>query len=205
MGARSHGCLVGLPLTQWCWLLELSDTVRESLDYNETSPVTRPANTILARFLYDTENAGVSEICPRLKRRRSPANCHPSIRIHQLRTHAGRNVNRVDICTADAPRALLVHGMKTLTWGGELSSRDGWKNVAPRVLPMQHQQRRAKHGVPALTNISNFAENGVPGLFSRKAFNIAWTEYQGLLVDNLNRLVDGQPQMHQLYGCGCQY
>jgi len=69
------------------------------------------------------------------------------------------------------------------------------KNVL-RIAPMQHQQRRAKHAVPTLTNLSTYAENGIPGLFSKKAFDTAWTEYQEMLVDNLNRLTDGQPKTY---------
>ncbi|KAL7270623.1 hypothetical protein RUND412_006666 [Rhizina undulata] len=57
---------------------------------------------------------------------------------------------------------------------------------------------RAFHGtspvqvfeVPGLRN-ADFEQDGVPGLFSKKAFQTAWTDYQGMLVNKLNELTAG--------------
>ena len=45
--------------------------------------------------------------------------------------------------------------------------------------------------MPPLTHQVTFSEQGVKGVFSKEAFNTSWTQYQRLLVDNLNRLIGG--------------
>ncbi|KAI5779477.1 Manganese/iron superoxide dismutase [Geopyxis carbonaria] len=60
-------------------------------------------------------------------------------------------------------------------------------SVLPKTFPLL--QRRSIHYVPDLPH--NFSEHGVPGVFTPKAFNTAWTLYQTNLVENLNRLVAG--------------
>ncbi|KAF8247447.1 manganese and iron superoxide dismutase [Wilcoxina mikolae CBS 423.85] len=57
-------------------------------------------------------------------------------------------------------------------------------NTTPRLL-----KQRSVHSMPPLTNMEYFTEHGVPGLFSQKAFKTSWTEYQNVLVQNLNRLI----------------
>ncbi|KAI9671516.1 MAG: hypothetical protein M1817_003568 [Caeruleum heppii] len=52
-------------------------------------------------------------------------------------------------------------------------------------------QSRHLHNVPPLTHGTSFQENGVPSLLSRDGFDIAWTQYQAHMVDNLNRLTQG--------------
>ncbi|KAJ9645284.1 hypothetical protein H2199_003290 [Coniosporium tulheliwenetii] len=54
-------------------------------------------------------------------------------------------------------------------------------------------QRRRIHHVPKLINDEqhDFKNNGVPGLLSPDAFEIAWTHRQAMLVDKLNTLTQG--------------
>ncbi|BCS06927.1 hypothetical protein ALUC_11308S [Aspergillus luchuensis] len=47
-------------------------------------------------------------------------------------------------------------------------------------------QIRSLHRVPQLTNDQYFKNNGIPELLSPEAFDFAWTQYQGLLIDKLN-------------------
>lgn len=49
------------------------------------------------------------------------------------------------------------------------------------------------HSVPSLISNEKFIKNGIPGVFTPSAFDTAWTKYQGHLVQNLNRLIDGTP------------
>ncbi|KAF2209850.1 hypothetical protein CERZMDRAFT_113603 [Cercospora zeae-maydis SCOH1-5] len=49
------------------------------------------------------------------------------------------------------------------------------------------------HHVPPLAFDDSFAEHGVPGLFSKPGYNLAWTQYQSLLVQKLNELTAGEP------------
>ncbi|KAJ9663423.1 hypothetical protein H2201_005631 [Coniosporium apollinis] len=57
-------------------------------------------------------------------------------------------------------------------------------------------QRRRIHHVPKLINDEqhDFKNNGVPGLLSPDAFEIAWTHRQAMLVDKLNTLTQGTPE-----------
>jgi hypothetical protein len=41
--------------------------------------------------------------------------------------------------------------------------------------------------------------NGVPGLLSPPAFDIAWTQYQTLMIEKLNQLLAGRLFLHQVW------
>ena len=45
--------------------------------------------------------------------------------------------------------------------------------------------------MPPLVNDITYQAEGINGVFTPEAYNIAWTQYQSHLVDNLNRLVVG--------------
>ncbi|PPJ54866.1 hypothetical protein CBER1_06061 [Cercospora berteroae] len=53
--------------------------------------------------------------------------------------------------------------------------------------------RLQKHSVPPLAFDETFEEKGVPGLFSKDGYNLAWKQYQSLLVQKLNELTAGEP------------
>ncbi len=53
---------------------------------------------------------------------------------------------------------------------------------------LQQQQKRQKHHIGRLDYEDTFSRHGVPGLLSPAGFQIAWTEYQRLLVNKLNDL-----------------
>lgn len=59
----------------------------------------------------------------------------------------------------------------------------------PRIGRALKTPHRSLHKVPLLTH--DFS-NGVPGLLSPAGFNIAWTQYQSLMVEKLNTLTDGK-------------
>ncbi|KAJ4344601.1 uncharacterized protein N0V89_012345 [Didymosphaeria variabile] len=50
---------------------------------------------------------------------------------------------------------------------------------------------RRIHQVPTLLNHTELQENGIPGLFSRKQFEIAYTQYQGHIINALNTSTSG--------------
>lgn len=58
----------------------------------------------------------------------------------------------------------------------------------PRIGLSLRTSRRSLHHVPLLTH--DFS-NGVPGLLSAPGFDIAWTQYQSLMVEKLNVLTAG--------------
>src|SRR4051794_37710031 len=58
--------------------------------------------------------------------------------------------------------------------------------------------RRSLLHVPPLPH--NFEKDGVDGLIGPAAFNMAWTQYQSLMVEKLNRLTAGR--LTKLYSCG---
>lgn len=68
-------------------------------------------------------------------------------------------------------------------------------SLAPRIgralfkQPSFFAYRRSIHSVPPLDQ--NFSKEGVPGLLSVDGFNIAWTQYQEMMVQGLNRLLVG--------------
>ena len=47
------------------------------------------------------------------------------------------------------------------------------------------------HGVPTLEHHTTVQQNGIPKLFTPKAFEIAYTDYQKLMVDELNECTAG--------------
>lgn len=51
--------------------------------------------------------------------------------------------------------------------------------------------KRLIHTAPKLALQDEFAINGIPGLFSKKAFNTAWVEYQDFLTKRLTLLTNG--------------
>lgn len=46
--------------------------------------------------------------------------------------------------------------------------------------------------MPTLSNIDALRTNGVPGLFSPAAFDVAWTQYHQYLVDQVNQMTAGR-------------
>jgi Fe-Mn family superoxide dismutase len=47
------------------------------------------------------------------------------------------------------------------------------------------------HSVPALSNHVELEKNGIPGLLSAKAFDIAYTQYHAHILDELNAVTQG--------------
>ena len=62
--------------------------------------------------------------------------------------------------------------------------------ILPRARFCLNSFRRSLVTVPEIN--PNF-NNGVPGLLSPAGFDIAWTQYQGLMVEKLNNLIAGTP------------
>ena len=69
--------------------------------------------------------------------------------------------------------------------------------LRPRLPRIALSLRRSLHNVPPLTH--DFT-NGVPGLLSPAGFDIAWTQYQSLMVEKLNNLTVGMPAFICLNG-----
>lgn len=51
--------------------------------------------------------------------------------------------------------------------------------------------RSIQHYVPPLKNEDKFVSEGIQKLFSPKAFDTAWTQYQRGLIQKLNDLIAG--------------
>ncbi|KAI9818027.1 MAG: hypothetical protein M1827_000651 [Pycnora praestabilis] len=62
-------------------------------------------------------------------------------------------------------------------------------SLRPSIL----QQCRRIHHVPLLTHDASFKKDGVPGVLSAEGFDLAWTQYQGLMIEKLNLLTGGTP------------
>lgn len=67
---------------------------------------------------------------------------------------------------------------------------------------MRPQARRGLHHVPQLGYDEAFRRNGVPGLLSPEGFELAWMQYQGLLVDKLNQMTAGMYSGASALGLG---
>jgi len=64
--------------------------------------------------------------------------------------------------------------------------------LAPLSLPFAQSlraQSRSKHTVPPLTN--DFVDEGIPGFLSPGAFEMAWTQYQTLMLEKLDQKTAG--------------
>lgn len=59
----------------------------------------------------------------------------------------------------------------------------------PRVSLARPATRRSLHSLPALPH--EF-KSGVPGLLSADGYDMAWTQYQSLMLEKLNSLVAGE-------------
>ncbi|KAF2158716.1 hypothetical protein M409DRAFT_71507 [Zasmidium cellare ATCC 36951] len=62
--------------------------------------------------------------------------------------------------------------------------------------PISSQYEPVTHGVPILHHDKFFAEKGIPGLFSPKGYDVAWTQYQEVLLSKLRELTSGTPDAH---------
>jgi hypothetical protein len=65
---------------------------------------------------------------------------------------------------------------------------------------LQTRQARNIHSVPELkTHGKVFRENGIPPFLSLEAYRLAWRDYQGMLVEKLNRLTFGMAPLKLTY------
>ena len=60
--------------------------------------------------------------------------------------------------------------------------------LRPRIARALPSMRRSIHRLPPMEQF----ENGIPGLFTADGFRIAWTEYQGMMLEKLNALTAGK-------------
>ncbi|KAF1838313.1 manganese and iron superoxide dismutase [Decorospora gaudefroyi] len=56
---------------------------------------------------------------------------------------------------------------------------------------------RARHWVPTLERHAELEQHGIPGLLDAAAFKTAYTDYQQLMVDELNAFTVGKPDQQQ--------
>jgi hypothetical protein len=59
--------------------------------------------------------------------------------------------------------------------------------LRPRIVRALPSLRRSIHRLPPLEQF----QNGIPGLLTPDGFRIAWTEYQGMMLEKLNALTVG--------------
>jgi superoxide dismutase, Fe-Mn family len=59
--------------------------------------------------------------------------------------------------------------------------------LRPRLPRLAASLRRSLHNVPRIAH----TEDGIPGLYTPQGIYVAWTEYQGLMIDKLNALTAG--------------
>lgn len=71
------------------------------------------------------------------------------------------------------------------------AARESQAHCRPRQNVRSVRAVRANHTMPPLVNDITYQAEGINGVFTPEAYNIAWTQYQSHLVDNLNRLVVG--------------
>ncbi|KAL2051107.1 hypothetical protein ABVK25_008701 [Lepraria finkii] len=70
----------------------------------------------------------------------------------------------------------------------QVTLRASRPSVCTQCLYNPKSQRRRLHRVPQLTHDETFAQQGVGKMLEPKSYMIAWRDYQGYLVDRLNRL-----------------
>jgi hypothetical protein len=76
---------------------------------------------------------------------------------------------------------------------GERSHHHSSTMIRPTFVPRLGRSfrtfRRCLHQVPVLNH--DFSADGVPGLLGPAGFDVAWTQYQSLMVEKLNTLTAG--------------
>lgn len=50
------------------------------------------------------------------------------------------------------------------------------------------------HQLPSLVHGDTYAEHGVNGFLSPEGFDLAWTQYQSLIIEKLNQMTVGRSQ-----------
>ncbi|GAB7354726.1 hypothetical protein MBLNU459_g5141t1 [Dothideomycetes sp. NU459] len=80
-------------------------------------------------------------------------------------------------------------------------STSAWRSlsecaVCPKPAHASIRQRRDLHRVPPLEFDADYAEHGIRGLLSPEGYNIAWTNYQALMVKRLNDITAGFEAEH---------
>jgi hypothetical protein len=75
-------------------------------------------------------------------------------------------------------------------------SRTGWKHqaVSARRGLATHQMGFEGHRLPALPHDEIYSEHGVDGLLSPEGYDLAWTQYQSMMIEKLNLLTVGMQQ-----------
>jgi len=65
--------------------------------------------------------------------------------------------------------------------------RKSLRDPSSHHIQASYVTRSRGHELPLIgPHAKEFNENGVPGLYSKEGFHIAWTDYQGMLVEKLN-------------------
>ncbi len=79
-----------------------------------------------------------------------------------------------------------------MRWLGRPNARTAafcFRSVVPPSRPWTG--RRNKHTAPTLDNHVELQQKGVPKLFTPEAFKLAYTDYEQLMVDELNECTAG--------------
>ncbi|KAH0551685.1 hypothetical protein GP486_007097 [Trichoglossum hirsutum] len=85
--------------------------------------------------------------------------------------------------------ANLVDGLQWL----DRESREQREQELEKMERRASAQTRQLHHVPPLTHGESFKRDGIPGVLSAEGYEIAWLQYQRLMVDKLNLLTAGTP------------
>lgn len=53
-------------------------------------------------------------------------------------------------------------------------------------------RRNASYQIPELTHENVYEKQGIATVFSKPAYDIAWSQYQAYLLHNLNQMIEGK-------------
>ncbi|WEW59705.1 superoxide dismutase [Emydomyces testavorans] len=81
-----------------------------------------------------------------------------------------------------------------------LRPRLGLRAVSLTKARLSQTHVRGLHSVPKLMYDDSFRENGISDLLSPEGFDMAWTQYQGLMVEKLNLMTAGTPDENSSTG-----
>lgn len=89
--------------------------------------------------------------------------------------------------------ANLTRPVLSVRYGHVIGAKYHANNFQAQTLIAQQQcQARSIHAVPKVNaHDESFKQDGIPGLLTPEAYNIAWTEYEGHMVDRLNTMLAG--------------